>query len=115
MIIDGDLEDPRVGSVTVTEVKVSQDLRNAKIYVSILGTKEEAAESLEALKHAAGFIRRMLGAVMRIKYTPELQFVYDDTDEKATRIEELLKEEVVKAQERERNEEQDQEPLEPGT
>ena len=99
LIIAGEVEDPKVGFVTVTEAKVSADLRTAKVYVSVLGTEEEVKESMAALKHAAGFIRNQLGIVLRMKRTPDLHFVYDDTDLRAARIEELLSQEVAKAQE----------------
>jgi ribosome-binding factor A len=104
MIIAGDVEDPRVAYATVTDTKLTPDLRHAKIYVSVLGTREEAAETVEALNHAAGFIKYQLGAVLRLKRTPELHFVYDETAETAARIEELLSQEVEKAREREREE-----------
>jgi len=99
LIIAGEVEDPKVGFVTVTEAKVSADLRTAKVYVSVLGTEDEVRESMAALKHAAGFIRNQLGVVLRMKRTPDLHFVYDDTDLRAARIEELLNQEVAKAQE----------------
>jgi ribosome-binding factor A len=99
LIIAGEVEDPKVGFVTVTEAKVSADLRTAKVYVSVLGTEDEVKESMAALKHAAGFIRNQLGVVLRMKRTPDLHFVYDDTDLRAARIEELLSQEVAKAQE----------------
>jgi ribosome-binding factor A len=67
--------------------------------VSVLGTESEVKESMAALKHAAGFIRNQLGIVLRMKRTPDLHFVYDDTDLRAARIEELLNQEVAKAQE----------------
>jgi ribosome-binding factor A len=102
LIIAGEVEDPRVGFVTVTEARVTPDLKHAKIYVSVLGTEKEVKESLAALKHASGFIRTQLGAMLRMKRTPELHFVYDETTETAARIEELLSEEVKKAQARER-------------
>jgi ribosome-binding factor A len=70
--------------------------------VSVLGTEQEVKESIAALNHASGFIRTQLGAVLRMKRTPELHFVYDGTTETASRIEELLSEEVKKAQARER-------------
>lgn len=104
LIIAGEVEDPRVGFVTVTDAKLTPDLRYAKIYVSVLGTEAEVKESLAALKHAAGFIRTQLGAVLRMRRTPELNFVYDDTTETAARIEELLSEEVEKARAREQAE-----------
>ena len=104
LIIAGEVEDPRVGFVTVTDAKLTPDLRYAKIYVSVMGTEAEVKESLAALKHAAGFIRTQLGAVLRMRRTPELHFVYDETTETAARIEELLSEEVEKARAREQAE-----------
>ncbi|HSE98373.1 MAG TPA: 30S ribosome-binding factor RbfA [Blastocatellia bacterium] len=104
LIIGGDVEDPRIGFVTVTDAKISPDLRHAKIYVTVLGDEQQVAESLEALNHASRFIRHQLGAALRIKRTPELHFVYDETVRTAARIEQLLSEEEEKAKERERAE-----------
>jgi ribosome-binding factor A len=101
LIIGGEVEDPRVGFVTVTGAKLTADLRTAKVYVSVLGSEEEVKGSLAALRHASGFIRAQLGAVLRMRHTPELHFVYDDADVRAARIEELLSEEAAKARERE--------------
>jgi ribosome-binding factor A len=111
LIIAGEVEDPRVGYVTVTDARLTPDLRHAKIYVSVLGTEEEVKESLAALKHAAGFIRTQLGAVLRMRRTPELHFVYDETTETAARIEELLSEEVEKARAREQASAQESGPV----
>ncbi|HEY7545157.1 MAG TPA: 30S ribosome-binding factor RbfA [Blastocatellia bacterium] len=97
VIISGELNDPRVGFVTVTEAKVSPDLKHAKIFVSVIGEDQHIAESMKALNHASGFIRHRLGSVMRIKHAPELRFIHDDTERTAARIEELLSEEVQKA------------------
>lgn len=99
LIIGGEVEDPRLGYVTVTGAKLTADLRTARVYVSVLGTEEEVKGSLAALKHASGFIRHQLGAVLQIRHTPELHFVYDDADMRAARIEELLSEEAAKARE----------------
>src|SRR5262249_17999196 len=101
LILAGEVEDPRVGFVTVVDAKLTPDLKHAKIYVSVTGTPEERKASMSALKHAAGFVRTQLGPALRIRRTPELHFVRDDTDETAARIEELLSEEVDKARERE--------------
>src|SRR5712692_8872604 len=103
LIIGGEVEDPRLGFVTVTGAKLSADLRTAKVYVSVLGTEEEVKGSLAALRHASGFIRHQLGAVLRMRHTPELHFVYDDADVRAARIAELLSEEAAKAREREQS------------
>ena len=105
LVIAGELEDPRVGLVTVTDAKLSPDLRHAKIFVSVRGTKEEVKASLAALKHAAGFIRAQLGPSLTIRHTPELHFVHDESVETAARIEELLSEEIQKAREHEQGEE----------
>ena len=103
LIIAGEVEDPRVGFVTVTDAKLSADLRNAKIYVSVIGTEDEVKGSLAALRHASGFIRAQLGAVLRMKHTPELHFAYDDADLRAARIEELLSEEAAAARQRDQS------------
>jgi ribosome-binding factor A len=103
LIIGGEVEDPRLAYVTVTDAKLTPDLRTAKVYVSVLGTEDEVKGSLAALRHASGFIRHQLGAVLRIRHIPELHFVYDDADLRAARIEELLSEEAAKTRETEQN------------
>jgi ribosome-binding factor A len=113
LILAGEVEDPRVGFVTVTDAKVTPDLRHAKIFVSVLGTDTEIAESIKALNHASGYVRSQLGAVLRIRRVPDLHFVHDDTIRTATRIEEILSEEVEKARERERDQSPDVEGDEP--
>jgi len=102
LIISGEVEDPRVGFVTVTDVKMSSDLRHAKVYVSVIGTDDEVKGSLAALKHANGFIRHQLGTVIRMRHTPELHFAYDDAEMRAARIEELLSQEAAAVREREK-------------
>jgi ribosome-binding factor A len=102
LIISGEVEDPRVGFVTVTDVKMSPDLRHAKVYVSVIGTDDEVKGSLAALKHANGFIRYQLGAVLRMRHTPELHFAHDDAEVRAARIEELLSQEAAAVREREK-------------
>ncbi len=86
------VKDPRIGFVTVTGVKVSPDLRHATVFVSLLDEGARAAETLDALDRAAGFIRAELGQRMRMKYTPELIFKRDDTPSRAGRIEAMLEE-----------------------
>ena len=103
LIISGEVEDPRVGFVTVTDIKLSPDLRHAKVYVSVIGTENEVKGSLAALRHANGFIRHQLGSVLRMRHTPELHFAYDDAELRAARIEELLSEEAAAARERDKS------------
>lgn len=87
-----DLKDPRVGFVTLTDVKTSPDLRHARVYVSVLGTADEREASLDGLRSAHGYLQRRVGAELRMKHTPELEFLHDDTPATASRVEDLLRE-----------------------
>ncbi len=91
--ITTELKDPRVGFVTVTAVETSPDLRHARVFVSVLGNPGERRRTLKALDSAHGFLQRRVGSELRMKNTPQLQFVYDDTPERGMRITELLDEE----------------------
>lgn len=84
------LKDPRIGFVTVTDVEVTGDLRQATIYVSLFGSDEEKKASLQALKHAAGHVRSELGKVLRLRYTPEIAFANDTSLDYSMHIESLL-------------------------
>lgn len=85
-----ELKDPAVGFVTVTKVNVTDDLKYAKIYYSVLGDDDKKQESAAALKRATGHIRTELGRRLKIRFVPEIRFVYDDTTEYANHIENLL-------------------------
>jgi ribosome-binding factor A len=87
--IGGELKDPRVGFVTVTEVKTSPDLRHARVYVSVLG--DDRAETLAGLTSSRGYLQRRVAADLRLKHTPQLDFQYDDSAERGIRITELLR------------------------
>jgi ribosome-binding factor A len=91
--ITSELKDPRVGFVTVTAVQTSPDLRHARVYVSVLGNPGERRRTLQALDRAHGYLQRRLASELRIKHTPQLQFVYDDTPARGMRITELLDQE----------------------
>jgi ribosome-binding factor A len=88
--VSSDLKDPRIGFVTVTDVKTSPDLRRARVFVTVLGTEDERAASLAGLQSAHGILQRRLNAELRLKRTPTLEFVYDDTTDRAMRMEQLL-------------------------
>ena len=88
--ITTELKDPRVGFVTVTAVETSADLRHARVFVSVLGNPGERRRTLKALDSAHGFLQRRVAAELRIKNTPQLQFIYDDTADREMRISELL-------------------------
>ena len=89
-VLSHDLKDPRVGFVTVTDVKTSPDLRHARVYVSVLGDRASVESSLEGLKSAHGYLQGRVASELRLKNTPALQFVHDDTAARAQRLEELL-------------------------
>jgi ribosome-binding factor A len=91
-VLTHDLKDPRVGFVTVTDVKTSPDLRHARVYVSVLGDEASVEASLEGLRSAHGYLQGRVGGELRLKNTPALQFVHDDTAVRAQRLEALLHE-----------------------
>lgn len=84
------VKDPRVGFVTVTAVRTSPDLRHARVYVSVLGTDDERAASLEGLRSAHGYLQRRVATELRLKHTPTLDFHYDDSVERGMRLSELI-------------------------
>jgi ribosome-binding factor A len=87
------LQDPRVGFVTVTGVKTSSDLRQARVFVSVLGDEQTRAASLEGLRSAQGFLQARVGAELTLKHTPTLTFEYDWSVDRGMRISELVSEE----------------------
>jgi ribosome-binding factor A len=91
-VLSHELKDPRVGFVTVTDVKTSPDLRHSRVYVSVLGDADAVAASLEGLESAHGFLQGRIGSELRLKNTPALQFVHDDTAARAQRLEQLIQE-----------------------
>jgi ribosome-binding factor A len=84
------VKDPRVGFVTVTAVETSPDLRRARVFVSVLGDKSVRKRSMQGLQSAHGVLQRAVARELRVKYTPTLEFIYDDTTEKGFRIAELI-------------------------
>lgn len=85
-----DLKDPRVGFVTVTDVRTSPDLRRARVYVSVLGDDAARSATLDGLGSAGGVLQGRIGRELRMKRTPTLEFVYDDTAERADRLGRLM-------------------------
>jgi ribosome-binding factor A len=92
MMLFRDLKDPRIGFVTITGVDMTPDLRHAKVFVSIMGSEAEKKSSLEALQHAAGWIRHELGQRIRMKFLPEIVFRADVSQEYGEHIDHLLDE-----------------------
>ncbi len=89
-IVGYELSDPRLLTVTVTEVSVSEDLRDAKVYVTVDGSESEVRSALEALKKAAYFVRQQVAMNLDLRHAPQLYFIRDTVTERAARIEELL-------------------------
>jgi ribosome-binding factor A len=90
-----DLKDPRVGFVTVTEVRTSPDLRHARVFVSVLGTPAEREATLDGLRSAHGVLQARIARELRLKRTPALEFELDVTAERAARMEALIAEAVT--------------------
>ena len=91
-LIIRELKDPRIPLMTsVVNVKVANDLKVAKAYISVMGDEKAKNDCLAALKNAAGFIRREIGSRVDLRYTPEFTFVLDDSIEYGSHISEVLK------------------------
>lgn len=100
-IILRDLKDPRIGLITVLDVKPTEDLKEAKIYVSVFGTAADRSKAQQALEQSRGFIQRELGKNLETRNTPVLRFVFSDIDDrdsldKLSRIEALIQESKAK-------------------
>jgi ribosome-binding factor A len=87
------LKDPRIGFVTVTAVETSPDLRHARVYVSVLGEAEERARTLAGLESSHGVLQGFIARELRLKRTPTLEFLYDESVDRSMRIAELLERE----------------------
>ncbi|HXF42986.1 MAG TPA: 30S ribosome-binding factor RbfA [Pyrinomonadaceae bacterium] len=89
-VVGYELNDPRLSSVTVTYVRVSDDLRDAKVFVLVEGDERETSSALRALQGAASFVRRQVAMNMSLRHVPMLHFALDKVEERASRIENLL-------------------------
>ena len=89
-IVGYELEDPRLTMVTVTDVRLSADMRDARVYVTIVGDEKEHKDALRALRHAAPYVRKQLGLSLNLPRTPELHFVRDKVEEEGERVDQLL-------------------------
>jgi ribosome-binding factor A len=86
------LKDPRIGFVSVMNVRMSSDLRYANVYVSLFGDDSERKSSLIGLRHSAGWIRRKVGKAIRLRFAPEIRFFPDDTLDEVYHLEDLFRE-----------------------
>ncbi len=97
-VVGFELDDPRLEMVTVTEVEVSGDLRDAKVYVLIRGTDEEVEKALKALRNAATFVRQQVAMNLDLRHAPHVHFVRDTAEENASRVGEILDDLVRKGE-----------------
>ena len=93
-IIQFDLNDPKIGFATVSEVDVAPDLSVAKVYVSFFGKNYKKRDGLEALKRSKGHIKSLLAKRVRMRRIPDLEFIVDDSLDKADRIESIINENI---------------------
>jgi len=91
LLIKG-LKDPRIGFVTITAVDVTPDLRQAKVFYTVMGSQDERIQTQVGLESCASFIRQQLGRHLRLRYVPEVRFEYDASFDYGQHIEKLLKE-----------------------
>lgn len=89
-LIRREIKDPRVGLVSLTDVQVSRDLAHAKVFITRIGEPAEREPAVEALNHAAGFLRRSLGRALHVRTAPNLRFFYDAAVEEGARLETLI-------------------------
>ena len=89
-LVQSGLKDPRIGFTTITKVEVSDNLKHAKIFFSVMGTEQEKTETLDGLINAKGFIRNTLGKNLYLRYLPELDFRRDDNADHVEKISRIL-------------------------
>ncbi|HLT29400.1 MAG TPA: 30S ribosome-binding factor RbfA [Myxococcaceae bacterium] len=92
LLTRGQLRDPRIGYITLTGVKVSPDLRVAKVFYSLMGTDAQKAETQAGLDAAKGFIRREVAKAVQLRVAPEVHFVFDGSVEQGAKIDHMLRE-----------------------
>ncbi len=89
-VIRREINNPKLGFITITQVKVTNDLKHAKVYYSVYGTEKNRKETSEILKASSSFVRRQIGRRVRLRYTPHIEFFYDRIPEDASHITNLL-------------------------
>ena len=94
-IIRSELRDPRAGMITLTDVQVSPDNKNATVFFTVLGEKAKVDETVVALGHATGFLRTQLARRMKLRSVPQLQFSYDTSVERGVRLSHLIDDAVA--------------------
>ena len=91
-LIQKGLKDPRIGFATVTTVELTNNLKHAKVYISVFGTESEQCDTITGLNNASGFIRGSLGKNLNLRYIPVLEFMLDETAKRVARINKIINE-----------------------
>ena len=89
-LIAREVHDPGIGFLTITRVKLTPDLQQARVFYTTIGDDRQRAETAKALRRASTFLRRQIGRRLRLKHVPELQFLYDESIERQDRIERII-------------------------
>ena len=97
-VVGFELTDPRLESVTVTDVSVAPDLRDAKVYVFVSGSDKEIQQALNSLRHASTYVRQQVATNLDLRFAPHIHFVRDTAEENAARVGELLQTLDIKAE-----------------
>ena len=97
-VVGFELDDPRIEMVTVTDVVVTEDLRDAKVYVLVNGSEDEVKNALKALQHAAVFVRQQVAMNLSMRFAPHLFFVRDTAEENAARVNSILSDLTTKGE-----------------
>jgi ribosome-binding factor A len=103
-VVGFELDDPKLETVTVTDVNVAPDLRDARVYVLVRGSESEIAQALASLRNAATYVRQQVAANLDLRYAPHIHFVRDTAEENAARVGEVLNELAAKGELKERDE-----------
>lgn len=97
-VVGFELDDPRLEMVTVTDVEVSGDLRDAKVFVLIRGDRDEIDKALKTLRHAATYVRQQVAMNLDLRHAPHIHFVRDTAEENASRVSEILQDLEIKGE-----------------
>jgi ribosome-binding factor A len=89
-VVGFELDDPRIGLVTVTDVVIAKDTRDARVYVLVQGDEDEIEKAMKALHHSEGFVRQQVAINLDMRFAPHVHFVRDTAEENAARVGELL-------------------------
>jgi ribosome-binding factor A len=97
-IVGFEMDDPRLLAVTVTDVRVSENMRDAKVFVTVQGTEEETKAALKALQNAATFVRQQVALNLDLRYAPVINFVRDTVEENAVRVDSIIRDLTAKGE-----------------